>query len=195
MLSITWPPSLSLSPSLPVSLPVSLLPIINHPFITFFLPQVGWEVASTVNLLKTSGTEIVMVMKAGLLHTHEEKIEAEEINNGIGRDTHIESTNGIAADESCDSLDCLPGSSDNSLDIVRRVSISAESDSDVVSSPDVVVPMRKNLHRTASNPLLDGKGGGAMGGARRLSDSLDFDESDGGIDHGRLSKITILHKL
>ena len=131
-----------------------------------------------------------MVMKAGLLHTHEDIIEAEEIDNEITDTPHEEeSTNGIAEGAgSCDSLDCVAGSSSNSLDRIRRVSMSAESDSDVVSSPDVVGAGCKNLQRAASNPLLDGKGGGAMGGARRLSDGLDFEEVDGGVNHGRLSE-------
>ena len=126
-----------------------------------------------VKLLVASGQDVVLVMKAGLLHSQEEKVDSEEIDEGFPQPDE-ESTNGIAGEESCDSIDCLAGSSNNSLDRIRQPSVSAESDSDV-SSPDVVPVARMSLHRTASNPLLDG--GGAGGGARRLSDHLE--ETDG----------------
>ena len=145
-----------------------------------------------VKLLVASGTEIVLVMKAGLLHAQEEKVESEEIDEGYPQPDEgytqpdEEPTNGIAAEESCDSINCLAGSSSNSLDQIRQPSISAESDSDI-SSPDVVPRSRNNLQRTASNPLLDGNGvGGAVGGARRLSDNLE--ETDGGHRHWRNSQ-------
>ena len=144
-----------------------------------------------VKLLVASGSEIVLIMKAGLLHAQEEKVDSEEIDEGYPQPDEgytqpdegytqpdEEPTNGIEAEESCDSIDCLAGSSSNSLDRIRQPSMSAESDSDI-SSPDVVPMLRKNLQRTASNPLLDGNGvGGAVGGARRLSDNLE--ETDGG---------------
>ena len=152
-----------------------------------------------VKLLVASGSEIVLVMKAGLLHAQEEKVESEDIDEGYPQPDEgytqpdgEEPTNGIAAEESYDSIDCVGGSRSNSLDRIRQPSISAESDSDI-SSPDVV-PMvpRKNLQRTASNPLLDvssggnnGVVGGAVGGARRLSDNLE--ETDGGHRHWRNS--------
>ncbi|CAI8005502.1 Connector enhancer of kinase suppressor of ras 1 [Geodia barretti] len=150
---------------------------------------VGWEVLSVVTLLVASGSEIVLIMKAGLLHAQEEKADSEEIDEGYPQPDEgytqpdEEPTNGIAAEESCDSIDCLAGSSSNSLDRIRQPSMSAESDSDI-SSPDVVPMLRKDLQRTASNPLLDGNGvGGAVGGARRLSDNME--ETDGGPHHWR----------
>ena len=144
-----------------------------------------------VTLLVASGSEIVLIMKAGLLHAQEEKADSEEIDEGYPQPDEgytqpdEEPTNGIAAEESCDSIDCLAGSSSNSLDRIRQPSMSAESDSDI-SSPDVVPMLRKDLQRTASNPLLDGNGvGGAVGGARRLSDNME--ETDGGPHHWRNS--------
>ena len=131
-----------------------------------------------VRLLKGSGPDIVMVMKAGLLHLQEEKLESEDADEGVCHTQAAESTNGIAADESCDSLSCLADSNEASLERIPCASPSAESDSDI-SSPDIIPATRLNLQRTASNPLLDGKSP-PVGGARRLSDNLDLEETDGG---------------
>ena len=137
--------------------------------------QVGWEVTSVVELLKASGSEIVMVVKAGLLHAQEEELgREEEIDEGLYNARAVEATNGIAAEVSCDSLDRLAVGNDRA----QQAGVSTESDSDL-SSPDSILKARVSIHRTASNPLLDGKTSG-VGVARRLSDSLDLEETDGG---------------
>lgn len=151
--------------------------------------QVGWEVSSVVQLLIASGSDIVMVMKAGVLHAQEEKQESEG-SDSLFRDSQVESTNGIATEESCDSLDCLADSSSTSLERIQRASLSPGSDSDI-SSPDFRPTARKNLQRTASNPLLDTERSkvSAMGGARRLSDSSKLEETDGGDFDSRKCKL------
>ena len=133
-----------------------------------------------VKLLKASGSEVVMVMKAGVLHLDEERQGLEEDNDGL-RNSQVESTNGIVADESCDSLDCLADSSHTSLERMQQACLSTGSDSDV-SSPGFIPTRRLNLQRTSSNPLLDGERSkvAGMGMARRLSDGQELDETDGG---------------
>ena len=136
-----------------------------------------------VQLLKASGSEIILVMKAGVLHAQEERLESED--DGELHDSLVESTNGIAAEESCDSLDCLADSSSTSLERIQRASLSPGSDSDI-SSPGFKPTARMNIQRTASNPLLDKERSkvSVVGGVRRLSDNLELDETDGG-DNGR----------
>ena len=136
-----------------------------------------------VQLLKASGHNIVMVMKAGLLHTQQEKQELECIDGENGfRNSQTQSTNEITADEeSCDSLDCLADSSTTSLERLQRASLSPGSDSDI-SSPGSIPDAHKNLQRALSNPLIDGERSkstaGAVGGVRRLSDSAELEETD-----------------
>lgn len=133
-----------------------------------------------MQLLKASGSDVIMVMKAGVLHAQEEKQESEE-SDSVFRNSQVESTNGIATEESCDSIDCLADSSSTSLERIQRASLSPGSDSDI-SSPDFRPNPRNNLQRTASNPLLDAERpkGTGVGGARRLSDGskLELEETD-----------------
>ena len=144
-------------------------------------PQVGWEISSVVQLLKASGSDVIMVMKAGVLHAQEEKLELEE-SDSVFLNSQVESTNGIATEESCDSLNCLADSSSTSLERIQRASMSPGSESDV-SSPDFRPTLRNNLQRTASNPLLDVErsNSNGVGGARRLSDGskLELEGTDG----------------
>ena len=131
-----------------------------------------------MKLLKASGHEIVMVLKAGLSHAREE--EEQEEAEGVSRsyDAREQSTNGVAGEESCDSLEGI--TEDRILERLQRPSLSPGSDSDV-SSPGSTPPTQqdkhKNLKRTASNPILEKKVG--VGGKKRLSDSSELEETDG----------------
>ena len=133
-----------------------------------------------VKLLKASGSEVVMVMKAGVLHSEEEKRDLEDVDSRL-RNSQVESTNGTVAEESCDSLDCLADSSNTSLERIQAACLSTGSDSDV-SSPGFIPARHTNLQRTSSNPLLDGERSkvSGMGVARRLSDGPELEETDGG---------------
>lgn len=147
-----------------------------------------------MQLLKACGSDVIMVMKAGVLHAQEEKQESEE-SDSVFRNSQVESTNGIPTEESCDSLNCLADSSSTSLERMQRASLSPGSDSDI-SSPDIRPTGRNSLQRTASNPLLDGERskGSGVGGARRLSDGskLELEETDSGEFHSKKCKFTFV---